>query len=230
MTDLNFLWYAARGAGIVSMLLFTGVMLLGLMTSGRWQARDWPRFITTDLHRNVSLLALVFLGIHIVTAIVDPYTSLGLLAALIPFAVAYKQFWLGLGVIALDLTLALIVTSLLRARIGVRTWRTIHWASYAAWPIAMLHGLGTGTDASALWMQAIVIGCVALVAGTIAWRALVEPPAPRAVAQPARPGTRPPGAVQTSPTQKGQGPWTSAGRSTAGTTSSVRTPGVGPRG
>jgi sulfoxide reductase heme-binding subunit YedZ len=139
MTD-SILWFATRGAGIVSLLLFTGVVTLGILTAGRWQTRSWPRFITARLHRDIALLSVVFLAVHIVTAVVDPFTALGPLAVLVPFAVDYERFWLGLGTVALDLGLAIVLTSLFRSRVGVRTWRAVHWLSYDAWPIALLHG------------------------------------------------------------------------------------------
>ena len=78
------LWFATRGAGIVALLLFTGVVLLGVLGAGRWQRPGWPRALTSGLHRNVALLSLVFLGLHIATAILDPFTALGPIAALVP--------------------------------------------------------------------------------------------------------------------------------------------------
>ena len=172
MTD-QILWFATRGAGVVSLLLFTAVTCLGLLTVVRWQSGSWPRFLTAELHRNLALLSLVFLGAHIATAIMDPFTSLGLVAALIPFASSYRPLWVGLGVIAIDLIVALIVTSLLRERIGQRAWRTIHWASYAAWPLALVHGLGAGSDAFAPWLLAIQGGCSVAVGGALLWRLAV---------------------------------------------------------
>lgn len=168
------LWYATRGAGIVSLLLFTAVVALGVLTAIRWQTRSWPRFLTAGLHRNLALLSVAFLVVHIVTAVVDPYTSLGPLAALVPFSSAYRRLWLGLGVVALDLLLALVATSLIRARLGHRTWRAIHWLAYAAWPIALLHGLGTGSDTAALWMRVLDAVCVAVVVGAAAWRLTID--------------------------------------------------------
>jgi methionine sulfoxide reductase heme-binding subunit len=169
MTD-QMLWLAARGAGIVSLLLFTAVVCLGVLTVVRWQSPSWPRFVSVGLHRNLALLSVVFLALHVVTAIVDPYTSLGLIAAAIPFASSYRPLWVGLGVIALDLLVALVVSSLLRAHLGQRAWRAIHWLAYAAWPFALAHGFGAGTDGSAAWMLAIQAACLAAVAGAIAWR------------------------------------------------------------
>jgi len=176
VTD-TLLWFATRGAGIVSLIMLTGVVCLGVLTSLRWQAESWPRFLTAQLHRNVSLLAVVFLAIHIVTAVVDPYTSLRWMTAIVPFSSAYRRIWLGLGVVAFDLLLALILSSLLRARFGVRTWRAIHWTAYLAWPIALLHGYGTGSDVGAPWMLAIDALCLAAVLGAISWRLLAAPPA-----------------------------------------------------
>jgi methionine sulfoxide reductase heme-binding subunit len=167
------LWFAARGAGVVSLLLFTATTCLGLVTVVRWQNAGWPRFLTAELHRNVALLSVAFLGLHIATAIVDPFTSLGIVAATIPFASSYRPLWVGLGVIALDLLLAVVVTSLLRDRIGRRAWRAVHWAAYGSWPLALVHGLGAGSDAFAPWLLAVQAACLVAVVGCLLWRITV---------------------------------------------------------
>lgn len=164
------LWFASRGAGIVSLLLLTGVVCLGVLTSVRWSAPTWPRFLTAHLHRNLALLSVAFVALHVLSAVLDPFVELGWLTLIVPFSSVYRQVWLGLGVLSVDLVLAIIVTSLLRARIGLRTWRAVHWLAYAAWPLALLHGFGTGTDGNAVWMLAIDAVCVAAVAVAIAWR------------------------------------------------------------
>jgi sulfoxide reductase heme-binding subunit YedZ len=169
MSD-QILWFATRGAGIVSLLLFSAVVVLGILAVMRWQTPTWPRFLTVGLHRNLALLSLAFLAIHIVTAIVDPFTSLGLIAAAIPFASSYRPFGVGLGVIAVDLLLAILVSSLLRDRIGQRTWRAIHWLAYASWPLAVAHGIESGSDASMPWMIGLDVACIAFVAVAGAWR------------------------------------------------------------
>ena len=166
MTD-QLLWFTTRGAGIVSLLFLTAVVYLGILVSLKWQTRAWPRFATTSFHRYLSLLAVAFLGVHIVTAVIDPFTSLGWLAALVPFSSAYRTLWLGLGVLALDLGAAVLVTSLLKHRIGRRAWRAVHWLAYAAWPLALLHGVGTGTDAAAPWMVALNLTCLAVVGAAV---------------------------------------------------------------
>lgn len=163
------MWYATRGAGIVSLILLTGVVCLGILTSVRWQRAGWPRFLNAQLHRSIALLSVVFLAVHIVVAVVDPFTSLGL-GAMIPFASGYRTIWLGLGAVGLYLLIAIIGTSLIRGWLGRRAWRIVHWLAYAAWPIALVHGIGTGSDTSAIWMWALDGGCVAAVLAATAWR------------------------------------------------------------
>ena len=180
MSD-QILWYATRGAGAVSLVLLTGVVVLGIAGALRWQTAGWPRFLTTSFHRNLSLLSLVFLSIHIVTAVVDPFTALGWTAAVIPFLSPYRRLWLGLGVVATDLLLAIAVTSLLRRLIGHKVWRLIHWLAYACWPIAVVHGIGTGSDTTFLWMLAIDAACVLSVLAAVAWRLTVRPAAGPAI-------------------------------------------------
>ena len=159
----NIIWYSTRGAGIVSLVLFTAVVVLGLLTASRFHGERWPRLLSEELHRSLALSSLIFLAIHVLTAVIDPYVSLGWAAALIPFAVDYRRLFLGLGSVALYLIATLIITSLLRVRIGHRGWRAVHWAAYAFWPISVIHAIGTGTDGGSLWMLAIVAGCVAAV-------------------------------------------------------------------
>ena len=166
----SLLWYATRGAGMVSLVLLTVVGCLGMLTVGRWQRPGWPRFLTAELHSNLALLSIAFLAIHILIAVLDPYTELGLGAALVPFSSLYRRFWLGLGGVAMYLLGAVIVSSLLRARLGRRAWRAVHWLSSAMWPIAVLHGLGTGTDGGDLWGQLVVGACVLAVGCSLAWR------------------------------------------------------------
>src|SRR5437588_12631687 len=125
------LWYTTRGAGAVTLILLSSVVVLGILSTLRVQSRSWPRFLTSGLHRNLALVTLIFLALHIVTAVVDPYTNLGWAAALIPFSSSYRTLWLGLGVIAFELIAAIIVTSLVRGLIGRRIWRAIHWLTYA---------------------------------------------------------------------------------------------------
>jgi predicted ferric reductase len=157
----SLLWYTTRGAGAVTLILLSTVVILGILSTLRVQSDRWPGFLTTGLHRNLALMTLVFLALHIVTSVVDPYTNLGWAAAFIPFGSSYRTLWLGLGVISFELLLAIVLTSLVRGFLGHRAWRLIHWLTYAAWPVGVAHGLGTGTDTWSAWMLAITAACVA---------------------------------------------------------------------
>ena len=163
MSD-QLLWYTTRGAGAVSLVLLSVVVVLGLLARVRFETRGWPRFLSAAVHRDLALMTLVFLLLHIVTAVVDPFTHLGLVAALVPFGSYYRTVWLGLGTIAFELLIAIVATSLLRQHIGARVWRAIHWLAYASWPIAVLHGLGSGSDTKAWWSLLITVACVFTVA------------------------------------------------------------------
>ncbi|HVC04384.1 MAG TPA: ferric reductase-like transmembrane domain-containing protein [Candidatus Acidoferrales bacterium] len=173
------LWFTTRGAGAVSLILLSAVVVLGLLARVRVESRGWPRFLSAAVHGDLALMTLVFLLLHIITAIVDPFTHLGLVT-LVPFGSYYRTLWLGLGAIAFELLLAIVASSLLRRHIGARTWRAIHWLAYACWPVAVLHGIGTGTDRSASWMVAIDVVCFTAVLVALVWRALAAPPDPLA--------------------------------------------------
>ncbi len=175
---MTWLWYLTRGSGVVALVLLTVSLCLGIAGTLRWRSRRIPQFTVADLHRNVTLLAVVFLGIHIATSIADTYVPIGLKDAVVPFTSAYRPFWLGLGALSFDVMLALIVTSLLRARVGLRAWRAVHWLAYACWPLALFHSLGTGSDSRTAWMQVLAAASVALVLAAVAvrlGRSRVEP-------------------------------------------------------
>jgi methionine sulfoxide reductase heme-binding subunit len=166
-------WYLTRSTGAVSLLLLTLAIVLGVVDVERWSNPRWPRFVLDSLHRNVSLLALAFVVVHIVTSVLDSFASISITDALIPFVGSYRPVWLGLGAVAFDLFLAVIVTSLLRARLGFSTWRAVHWLTYASWPIALVHGFGTGSDANSAWLLALSILCIAIVVIAVLTRVLV---------------------------------------------------------
>jgi predicted ferric reductase len=164
------LWYASRSTGVIALVLLTAVLVLGILVAHKRSLPGLPRFGTAGLHRNLSLLAVLFVAVHVITAIADPYVTIGIAAAVIPFTSPYETFWLGLGAASLDLMAALIVTSLLRARIGRRTWRAVHWLSYAAWPVALAHSFGSSTDMQHGWLMWLGIACAVAVAAAAIWR------------------------------------------------------------
>jgi methionine sulfoxide reductase heme-binding subunit len=164
------LWYLTRGSGAVSLVLLTLALVLGILTSSRWVRERWPRFVVEGLHRNLSLMATVFVGIHIISAVLDGYVPIHWIDAVVPFGAAYSPFWMGLGALALDIFVAVALTSLVRARLGYRAWRSVHWLAYACWGLAVAHGIGIGSDRAQLWMLTLDLVAIASVLGAVAWR------------------------------------------------------------
>jgi predicted ferric reductase len=163
-------WYASRATGIVSLLLLTAVLVLGIGVSRQGRLPGLPRFAVTGIHRNLSLLAVVFIVVHILTAVLDTYVHIPLLSAVVPFASGYERLWLGLGAVSLDLMLAMIVTSLLRGRMNRTVWRAVHLLAYASWPVAFAHSLGSSTDLQQGWLLGLAVGCAVITAAAVTWR------------------------------------------------------------
>lgn len=184
------LWYLTRGTGLVALIVLSAVVVLGVMTSVAWDSRRWPRFASQAMHRNLSLFALALIAVHVTTTVVDGYTPIGFVDAVVPFRSPYRSFWLGLGALAFDVLLAVALTSAVRHRLGYRTWKAVHWMAYASWPVAVLHGLGTGTDALSRIGLVVNGACLLAVAAAVAWR-LNQP---GAVPGPSRWTPRSPGA------------------------------------
>jgi sulfoxide reductase heme-binding subunit YedZ len=166
----TFLWYATRASGLMAMILLTGTMVLGITTTTRARARHWPGFAQQEMHRRLSMLAVVFLAIHVVTSVLDTYVSISWAAIVVPFTSSYGRLWVGVGTVALDLLLAVFVSSLLRARIRPGAWRGVHWLAYLSWPVALAHTFGMGTDAREGWVVVLGAVCVGAVAGALVWR------------------------------------------------------------
>ncbi len=166
------LWYVARATGMVSLILLTATVALGVLGPMRVGSTAWPRFALAGIHRNISLLTVAFLGVHAAVVAIDSYVPVGWTDLVVPFVSAYHPFWVGLGAIAFDLLLALVTTSLLRSRISPRVWRALHWLAYACWPLALTHALGVGTDAAAGWPLGVGVACAGAVLVAAAWRLL----------------------------------------------------------
>ena len=164
------LWYTTRATGIVALVLLTATMVLGLATTNRVKSAKWPGFAQQELHRRVSMLAVVFLGIHVLTSVLDTFVSISLASVLVPFTSSYSRFWVGVGTVSLDLMVAVFVSSLLRSRIKPGTWRALHWLAYLSWPVALAHVFGMGTDAGEPWVIFLGLVCVLAVAVALIWR------------------------------------------------------------
>ncbi|MGN6743457.1 MAG: ferric reductase-like transmembrane domain-containing protein [Amnibacterium sp.] len=163
-------WALGRGSGAVLLALMTVSLLLGIVTRSGRPLGTLPRFGVTLVHRNVALLSVVFLAVHVGSLLLDPYAQLRLVDVVVPFLGRQSPFWLGLGTAALDLTVAVTLTALVRRWIGQRTFRAVHWASYALWPLAFAHGIGQGSDARSLWFLAEAGIAALLVVIAVTWR------------------------------------------------------------
>ena len=184
-TAVSPMWAATRATGVVALVLLSMTLLLGIAAAAGLTTARWPRFLSQDLHRNTSLLCVALIAVHVATTVWDGYVPVGFLDALIPFRSPYRSVYVGLGAVAFDLFVALLVTSALRRRIGLGVWRTVHWTAYLCWPVAMVHALGTGTDARNHLVTAIDLVCGVAVLGAAAGWALRRrdlPPATRTAA------------------------------------------------
>ena len=172
-TSSSSLWYFARASGIVALLLLTATVILGILTTVRWSSRAWPRFAVEYLHRNITIVLLAFIALHVATIVVDGFAPIGWVSVFVPLSSPYRPVWLGLGAVAVDCLLAVSITSWLRHRVGFTVWRTVHWAGYAAWMFAVVHGLAAGTDTRQTWMLALDVACIGAVLCAVWWRLAV---------------------------------------------------------
>jgi methionine sulfoxide reductase heme-binding subunit len=191
MTFLG-LWFISRASGLALLVVFTLTVVLGTAARTGAGPRRWPGFAVGELHRTLALFAVAFLVLHVVTAILDPFVTIGWLATVLPLASPYRPAAIGLGALAVDLGAAVLITSLARQRLGYRAWRVVHWLAYLAWPVAFLHALSAGIDLGIWWVAAIEWGCAAAAGTAVLARLLhvLRPPSmtdlpPRAAAPPA---------------------------------------------
>ena len=167
ITGSQGLWFLSRGSGLVLLVLFSIVVVLGVATRTGSAPARWPRFAVAELPRTLSLFAVALLVLHVVTAILDPFVTIGWAATLLPFASPYRTLAIGLGTLAVDLAGAVLLTSLARRRLGQRAWRAVHWLAYLAWPAAFLHSLTAGNDLGIWWVALIEVGSAAAVAAAV---------------------------------------------------------------
>jgi len=197
------LWYVARAGGFVAYGLLTASVALGLVASLRIASPRWPRALTTEVHRFVTMAALTFTGIHVVSLVAHPTEGLGLTEVLVPFAADREPLWTAMGVIGMELSVAVWLSTRLRSRIGYARWRRLHHLAFAAFGASLVHGIAQGSDTGTVWGRAVYMASMALVGGLLAVRILGThrtPPEP-AAARPAPSGRRavPPRATAASP-------------------------------
>jgi len=170
--DHTLSWEVARVGGIVAYLLVSGSVVVGMLVSLKLRSSRWPRWVTTELHRYLTSLALVFTAIHGLAVWIDPFTAFTPAEVLIPFASHYRPVWIALGIIAGYLVLAVWASEYVRARIGYAWWRRLHFGAFAVFALATLHGIATGSDTATPWglaLYAIPVGSVVVL---MAWRLL----------------------------------------------------------
>jgi predicted ferric reductase len=167
-------WYLTRASGVICLLLLTAAVALGVLDVLRFASARWPRFVIDGIHQTVSLLAVVFLVIHIITTVLDSFAPIGLVDAVLPFNGTYRPLWLGLGALSSDLLVAILITSLVRTSLGYRVWRSIHLLAYGCWPVALVHSLGTGSDTKQVWLLALYALCVVAVGWAVVTRLFGE--------------------------------------------------------
>jgi predicted ferric reductase len=164
------LWALGRGTGITALAFLTVSLALGIATRSGRRVANLPRFGVADVHRFTALGATLLVLLHVVLLFFDPYAQLRVVDFVAPFLGAYRPFWLGLGTVAFDVLVVVIVTSILRHRLKFGIFRVVHWSTYALWPIAFAHALGNGTDAGRQWFLAFAGCCAIAVAAALGWR------------------------------------------------------------
>ena len=158
-------WIVARAAGFTAYGLLTCSVVLGLALGLRWRSPRWPRFATTELHRFVTLLTLVFLGLHVLLIALDGYMRFRLVELLVPLASHYRPLWTGLGVVAAWLAVAVWASTWLQRLIGYRAWRRFHFATFLVYAAATVHGLEAGSDGHTPWALALYASSALTVTG-----------------------------------------------------------------
>jgi sulfoxide reductase heme-binding subunit YedZ len=163
-------WYAARAGGVLAYLLVSASVLAGILLAGKKRVPGFPRFAVEDVHRFLGILAALFIAIHVAGIALDTYVPFSLSQLVVPFTSSYRPLATGLGIVALELLLAVSVTNRLRSRLPYRFWRRAHYATLAVWLLATVHGILAGTDRDQTWLVWLYALTVALVAGAAALR------------------------------------------------------------
>ena len=171
-TGSRALWFVSRSSGLALLVAFSATVVLGIAARLGSAPKRWSRLALSELHRTLALFSVSFLGLHVATAISDPYVTIGWAATVLPFASPYRTAAIGLGALAVDLAGAVLITSLVRRRLGYRAWRVVHWLAYLAWPAAFAHSITAGSDLRIWWVALVEEGCAVVVATAMVARLL----------------------------------------------------------
>lgn len=176
------LWLIARSSGLTAFCLLTASVLAGLLLTGRpFGARLRPATVT-EIHRTLALSGLVMLVLHGVSLVLDRAVDIRMTDLLVPGLAPYRPVWTGLGVVAGWLIAILVASFPLRRRIGVHRWRSLHRVSLATWCLALIHTVGSGTDAGRFWVRILLVASVGAIGTAATWRRLAGRPPSRRVA------------------------------------------------
>jgi predicted ferric reductase len=167
-------WDVARAGGFTAFVLLTLSVAIGLALTLHLQSPRWPRIINSELHNFLTLLALIFTGIHILAVWVDPFTRFGWNEVFIPFVSYYRPLWMALGIIAFYIGIAIGISTWLRPRIGYKLWRNLHMLTLLLFVLVVVHGIATGSDTRTEWGAAIYAFSVLLI-GTLLIIRLMKP-------------------------------------------------------
>jgi predicted ferric reductase len=180
-------WYLSRASAFVAYLLLWLSMVLGLTMTNRL-ARVWPGGPTAGaLHEQTSLLGLGFGVLHALVLLGDQYSNYTLAQLLVPFAAgSYRPLWVGLGQVGLYMMALVTFSFYVRRWIGARTWRVLHYLSFALFAIVLAHGLFSGTDSGSLWAVAMYLGTGLSVIALTIYRVLVPSSQRSPAASPAK--------------------------------------------
>ncbi len=139
-------WFAARASGLVAYAAMTGSVVLGLCLSDKAMPRRFSRSFLYEMHQFLSVLSLVFIGVHAAALLADGYMKLNLIDLVLPGAVAYERTWTAVGVAGAWLLAAIALSWPIRGTIGRKAWRTLHYFTFVGWLMSLMHGIGAGTD------------------------------------------------------------------------------------
>lgn len=165
-------WDVARAGGFTAYALLALAVAVGLALTLRMQSPRWPRIINAELHNFLSLLALVFTGIHVAAVWVDPFTRFSWSEVFIPFVSHYRSLWMGLGIVGLYLGLAIGLSTWLRPLIGYAWWRRLHVLTLVLYALVTVHGVATGSDTRTWWGLLIYATSITVVGTLVAVRLL----------------------------------------------------------
>jgi methionine sulfoxide reductase heme-binding subunit len=175
VTSTHVIWYVARGSAVAAEIALSFALVIGMLLGAGVKSPAWPMAASKHVHRAVAIAASCLIGLHIAAILADSFIHFSPLDAVVPFRAPYRGLWVGLGTIAFDALILLLVATALRRRMPYGVWRLLHRLAFPIWVLAVIHGLGAGTDAPAAWLQLITASCIAVVGAGFLMRLRFRP-------------------------------------------------------